>query len=91
MSKYIKITFGNGYCGCDGEEVIAYPDDIADKYIDMDAYSFALDNAEIYTHVVFDFNEDYTEEEYQDYIEGITYDWYEITEEEYYNIRRNNI
>lgn len=77
--RYIKITGGNGYCGCDFETYEKFDDETTDKAIDDWACDLARDNAESYEGV-FDFEDD---EEVEEYYENIYWDWEEISEEEY--------
>lgn len=73
--KKWTITFSNGYCSCDIEEEFegTYEEakDWADEY--LSGY------AEGYAYVAFGWDEEYTEEEYDDYLENCGYD---ITESE---------
>ena len=72
------ITFSNGYCGCDIEEefVGTYEEavEFAEEY--LDSY------AETYAYVHFGWDEEYTEEEYDEYIEDCGYDIEESEEDE---------
>lgn len=68
MPKWL-ITFENGYCGCNQEEIFegTYEDaqDFAEESLD--------DYAETWTHIAFGWGEEYTEEEYEDYREDCGY------------------
>ena len=95
IMRYIKVGYGNGYCGCDGEEYLHT--DMSDKELDNYAQEQAMNNAESYQYMVWgwDYNtaEEYAEEndvsveeaeemmEY--YWENIESYWEEITQEEY--------
>ena len=82
--RIIFAACGNGYCGCDQEEIFFYPDNESDVEINGDVYNWACDNAESFAHCHFGWAEEYTDEEYDDYIENyVTYDWRDITYEEY--------
>ena len=63
------ITFENGYCGCDIEEKFegTYEEAVewADEYLPI--------YAEDYAHCAFGWGEEYTEEEYESYIENCGY------------------
>lgn len=75
---------GNGYCGCDAEEVFFYEEGTSDHEINADVYDWAVDNADSFAHVHFGWDEPYTDEEQEDYIENyMTYDWHVATYEEY--------
>lgn len=93
--RYIKVGYGNGYCGCEGEEYLHT--DMSDKELNDYAQEQAMNNAESYQYMVWgwdcDTAEDYAEEndvsveeaeemmEY--YWENIESYWTEITKEEY--------
>lgn len=78
MEKKWTITFSNGYCGCDCkeefvgtyEEAVEWANEYLPYYI------------EDYTHIAFGWNEEYTKEEYEEYIENCSYDIEESEEEE---------
>ena len=77
VKKWI-ITFENGYCGCDIEEEFegTYEEalDWADEYLP--------NYAEQYTHIAFGWDGEYTEEEYESYLENCGYDIVEREENE---------
>ena len=84
MAKYILFEGGNGYCGCDFEDVMFYPDYIHEDTIDIDGWGMAEDNAQSYAHYHFGWGEDYTDEEWDEYLDNyVEYSWREITREEY--------
>lgn len=78
MEKKWTITFENGYCGCDieeefegtYEEAVNFADDYLDNY------------AEQYAYVAFGWEEEYTEEEYEQYRENCGYNIKESEEDE---------
>ena len=78
MEKKWIITFENGYCGCNIEEEFdgTYEEavEFADEY--LDSY------AEQYAYVAFGWEEEYTEEEYEQYRENCGYNIKESEEEE---------
>lgn len=78
MSKKWTITFENGYCGCDIEEEFegAYDEavEFAEEYLD--------NYAEQYAYVAFGWEEEYTEEEYEQYRENCGYNIKESEEDE---------
>jgi hypothetical protein len=83
MAKYILFECGTGYCGCDFEDVMFYPDDTHEDTIDIDCWGMAEDNAQNYAYCHFG-GEDYTDEEWNEYIENyVCCDWREITRAEY--------
>lgn len=75
---------GNGYCGCDSEEVFFFEDGTAESIINETVYDWARDNAESYAYVHFGWDEPYTDEDYEDYLENyVDFDWHDATYEEY--------
>ena len=83
--KIILATCSNGYCGCDAEEIFFVGEDgWSAAEINEVIYGWACENAESYAYVHFGWDEPYTEEEYEDYIENyMSYDWEEISYEKY--------
>lgn len=82
--KIILAKCDNGYCGCDCEDVFFYDNDIAETEIEEDLWVWAVDIAESYAYVHFGWDEEYSEEEYEEYLENhVNYTWYEATYEEY--------
>lgn len=78
MAKYVKAFGGNGYCGCDWEDVFIYPDDVTEEEINEDVYSRAVDEGESYSYVHFGWDSDYSEEDYDEYMENYIHcgwDW----------------
>lgn len=83
--KIILAKCGNGYAGCDQEEVFFFHEDgWSEKEINNEIYAWACECAESYAYVHFGWDEPYTDEEYEDYLENyVSYDWHEATYEEY--------
>lgn len=84
--RYIKFSGGNGYCGCDWEEVAIVDDDTTDRELDNQAYNLTMDYAEGYIYVAEGYDIDTgweSEEAENEYYEGVTSNWQEITEDEY--------
>lgn len=80
----VLATCGNGYCGCDDEEVFIYEDDVEKSSINVDIWEWACGNAESFSHVHFGWDEECTDEEYEDYLENyVTYDWREVSYEDF--------
>ena len=69
------ITFSNEYCGCDIEEGFVGTYEEAVEF----ANEYLPEYAESYVYVAFGWDEEYTEEEYEDYLKSCSYD---ITESE---------
>ena len=75
---------GNGYCGCDSEEVFFFEDGTAEAIIYETVCDWARDNAESYAYVHFGWGEEYSDEDYEDYLENyVDFDWHDATYEEY--------
>ena len=80
----ILAKCGNGYTGCDSEEVFFYEDGTSEKIINEDVWNWACENAESFAHVHFGWDEEYTDEEYDEYInEYVDFEWHDATYEEY--------
>ena len=60
---------GNGYCGCDSEEAFFFNNSIDEVEIEEEILSWAQENAESFTYIHFGWDESYTDEEYEDYLE----------------------
>lgn len=81
----ILATCGNGYCGCDAEDAFFYDEeDINVSDINEEIHTWALENGESFAYVHFGWDEEYTDEEYEDYCENyISYDWHQASYDEY--------
>lgn len=84
----VRITFTNGYAGCDESVVMEVRDmEEAQEYASERLYDYGQD----YEHVAMGYTwdegweDDYSEEEYY---EGCDFEIVEITEEEYENEKR---
>lgn len=75
--KYL-IRFCNGYCGCDVEEEFEGTYEEAEDFAN-DSFN---DYAASYDYVAFGWDNEYTEEEYEEYFEGCYYEIEEVKEEE---------
>ena len=82
---YIKITYSNGYCGCDEYEYIEVTDEkAADEYITEGVYNYGFFEPD--SRFI---NDDCSDEEYEEEVEYYQqgcFDnsgWEEITKEEY--------
>lgn len=78
MTKKWIITFSNGYCGCDIEEEFEGTYDEAVEW----ANEYLPDYAETYAYVAFGWDNEYTEEEFDEYVEDCGYEIAESEEEE---------
>lgn len=75
---------GNGYCGCESEEVFFFEDGTAEAIINETVCDWARDNAESYAYVHFGWDEEYSDEDYEDYMENnVDFDWHDATYDEY--------
>ena len=85
MSQIIVLAnCGNGYCGCDSEEVFIYEAGVSEKDINEDVYDWAVENAESFAYIHFGWHEEYSDEEYEEYIENyVNMDWHIADYEEY--------
>ena len=85
--RYIHFTGGNGYCGCNYFDYIAFEDNIPDDFINNFSIEMCRENAEDYAYVAFGWGEIPPEDsiEYEEYIENaLEYaNWEEVSEEEY--------
>ena len=78
MKKKYIITFSNSYCGCDIEEEFEGTYEEAVEF----ANEYLPDYAEQYAYAEFGWDEEYTEEEYEEYSENCGYEIKESEEEE---------
>ena len=72
------ITFSNGYCGCDTEEEFVGTYEEAVEF----ANEYLPEFAETYAHAAFGWDEEYSEEEFDDYLMDCGYEIKESEEEE---------
>ena len=80
----ILARCGNGYCGCESEDVFFYEDGTKEGFINDEIWEWAAGNAESFAYVHFGWDEPYTDEDYDDYIENyVEFDWHDATYEEY--------
>ena len=80
----ILARCGNGYCGCDSEDVFFFNDPMDEVEINEEILSWAQENAESYAYVHFGWDESYTDEEYEDYLENyVDFTWHIASYEEY--------
>lgn len=73
------ITFSNGYCGCDIEEEFVGTYEEAESWAEQylnESYAGS------YAYVAFGWDEEYTEEEYEMYLEDCRFDIEEREEED---------
>ena len=81
--KIILAHCGNGYAGCDAEDLFIFEDGESEKIINEDIFLWSRDQGDSYAYVHFGWNEKYSDEEYDDYMENyVTYDWSEISYDE---------
>ena len=74
---YVKITFSNGYCGCDKEEYLKVESmNIAISY----AHNRLMEYGQLYEYIA----QCDTEEETEEYYDNCDFDIMEIEEEEFF-------
>ena len=78
MAKKWIITFSNGYCGCDIEEEFTGTYEEAVEF----ANDYLSEYAETYAYIAFGWDEGYTNEEFEEYLEDCGYEIAESEEEE---------
>jgi hypothetical protein len=76
--KKWTVRFSNGYCGCDIEEEFVGTYDEAVEF----ANEYLSEYAESYAYCAFGWDEEYTEEEYDEYLENCGYEIEESEEED---------
>ena len=81
--KYVRFTGGNGFVGCDYEEYREYDDDTPEFVIENDSLEICEENAESYAYQRFGWDEDYSDEDYDEYLEDCYCDWTYISKEEF--------
>lgn len=83
--RIILAKCGNGYAGCDHEEAFFFEEGCwSDNQINNEIHAWACESAETYAYVHFGWDEPYTDEEYEDYLENyVSYDWEEVSYEQY--------
>lgn len=86
--KYVKVSFQNGYTGCDEVDIWEYDDDVTEEEITQDCEEYLYEYAEGYAHCAFGWDYDYTEDEYDIYLENCTVNWHIMTDEEIAKERR---
>ena len=80
--KLVIAHCGNGYAGCDTEDLFVFDDDISDGIINDELWAWTCEHGESYAYVHFGWEEEYSEEEYDEYIENLYYDWKVVSYEE---------
>lgn len=81
--KIIKAWCSNGDVRCGDEDIFFYDDDDTSEMIGEDLWVWAINNAEQYSYVHFGWDGEYTEDEWEEYLEDIDFGWIEISYEEY--------
>lgn len=80
----ILARCGNGYCGCESEDAFFFDEGTLEREINEDILAWAREHAESYAYIHFGWDESYTEEEYDEYMENyVDFDWHEASYEEY--------
>lgn len=81
--KYFKVTFDNGYAGCDDERYLAMPDEESvEEYCRYELSDYAEEN--INGAAGWDWYEGWeSDEAEEEYYDGCSWSYEEITKEEY--------
>ena len=75
---------GNGYCGCDSEDVFFFNANCNESEIQEVIWDWACDNAESYSPVHFGWGEEYEDEDWEEYLENyVDCNWHIASYEEY--------
>lgn len=83
MARIIWAHCNNGHCGCDAEDLFVFSNLTDDKTITNEVYAWACDYADSYAYVHFGWGEEYTDEEYDEYLkEYMTFNWKDISYDE---------
>lgn len=79
---YVRVHFENGYCGCDETDVWEYPDNVTQEDVANDCEEHLYDYAESFAHVAFGWDEEYSESDFDDYLDSCYYTFDIISENE---------
>ena len=79
----VRWYFENGYSSCDQEEMVYYDNNTPKKEIDIDVDDWGRENAESYAYVHFGWDEEYTEDEFEEYLYDCNWGWEEVSWDEY--------
>lgn len=81
MERYIVINRQNGYCGCDEEEFLIFPENATNKEIEQYIQEGMCDYADEYLYLISDDNI-LTEEDMELYYSECSFNWRDATETE---------
>ena len=79
----VRWYFENSYSGCNQEEMMYYDNNTPKEDIDADVDDWGRENAESFAHVHFGWDEEYTEDEFDDYLYSCGWGWEEVSWDEY--------
>ena len=79
----ILAHFENGYCGCDQKELFHFEAGTDLSFIEGTVSEWAMDNADSFAYVHFGWEAEYTDEEYDEYLEMVVWTYENLTYEEY--------
>lgn len=79
----ILAHYSNGYVGCEGEDVFFFPNNISSTVINEELWQWACEKAESYAYVHFGCDTDIPDDEWDEYIDNVTFDYDEISYDEY--------
>ena len=89
--KYVRFWGGNGYCGCDYEEYVAFEDNITDKEIDAYSNDIGYQNAESYEYMLTGRMDWDSEEDMENYYDdALSYCGWDYCSEAEFNENTNN-
>lgn len=82
--KYVKFMYDTPYCGTDGEEYLAFDDNITEKELNEILNDMVYQNAESFEYCATGWDEDFeSEEDREAYYEDCSGNWVFVSEEEY--------
>lgn len=80
----VLASCGNGYCGCESEDVFFFDENTPNGDINDVVYQWAVENAESFAYMHFGWDKEYSDEGWEDYIENhLEFDYHSATYEEY--------
>lgn len=80
---YIKFTYDTPYAGTTEYDYLAFPDDTTEDFLNEWAENDAQINGESYEYLIEGWDREPTEEELENYWEGVAGYWERISEKEW--------
>lgn len=81
---YVVAYYENGYCGCDTTDFFTFDDNTTTSEIADYIWDTRRDYADAYAHVHFGWDESYTDEEWEEWVEEYCMVTWDIVSEEDY-------